>query len=116
MRIRSQMCAAFTLLLVASHADATMYNGSGFVEKIFSGDRVSRGPNDSFLISGFASAGSCATNDGLVGLTLRDDEGGRRQLAMVLAAKMTGVQVSIRVDDAVKNANGFCYVFLVELN
>ena len=44
-------------------------------------------------------AGTCPTNDGLIALALRDDDGGRRQLSVALAAKLTNRPVVIRVED-----------------
>jgi hypothetical protein len=75
------------LLGFTQYANATIYSASGTVKQIQSVDRVTYGSNDNFLINGLSSAGSCATNDGLVDIVLRDDEGGKRQLAILLSAK-----------------------------
>jgi hypothetical protein len=98
-------------------AYATPYQATGQVKMLSNVDRPTYGPNmDSVLIEGFSSAGTCATNDGLIGLILRDDEGGRRQYASLLAAKLSGGNVKVRLDDSVKTANGYCYLLILEVS
>ena len=116
MKFTLALTSLVSLLAIAPSTQATTYYANGPIQKIFSVDRPTLGANDSFLISGFTSAGSCPTNDGLIGLVLRDDEGGRRQMALLIAAKLAGIAINVRVDDAVKNSNGYCYIALVELD
>jgi len=114
MRLLVSLCLA---LCWVSAANAETFEVSGKVQKIFALDRVISGSDTShILIAGFSVAGSCPTNDGLIALALRDDEGGRRQLAVSLSAKLSGQNVVVRVDDARKNAGGVCYLQYLEFN
>jgi hypothetical protein len=104
-------------LFASSPAMATEFYHTGLVQKLFALDRGIHGPDKShILVAGLSSAGSCPTNDGLVALALRDDDGGKRQLSVSLTAKVIGKTVVIRVDDAVKNEAGQCYLKYLELN
>jgi hypothetical protein len=95
---------------------ATEYSATGAVLKIFALDRVNYGADKShILVSGFSSAGSCPVNDGLIALVVRDDDGGRRQMAVALSARLAGHPVSVRVDEAIKNGAGQCYLKYLEL-
>ncbi len=108
---------ALSTVLLTSIAQATAYQATGQVQMLSNVDRTTYGANmDSVLIAGFTSAGTCATNDGLVGLVLRDDEGGKRQFASLLAAKLSGATVKVRLDDSVKTSNGYCYLLILEAN
>jgi hypothetical protein len=105
----------FSLAFFSSMALANPYQATGRVQMLSNLDRTVYGANiDSVLIAGFTTAGNCATNDGLVGLVLRDDEGGRRQFASLLAAKLAGADVKVRVDDSVRTPNGYCYLLILE--
>jgi hypothetical protein len=102
---------------VAAPVAATEYYATGKVAKIFALDRGAYGVDSShILVAGLSSAGSCPTNDGLIALYLRDEESGKKQLAVALTAKMSALQVVVRVDDQIKNANGGCYLKYLELN
>lgn len=108
------------VLLVASTANlsalAAEIAATGKVQKIFALDRAQLGADaDHILITGFATAGSCITNDGLIALVLRNDDGGQRQLSIALAAKLSDRPVVVRVDDAFKNSTGQCYLRYLEL-
>ncbi len=107
-----------TFLSVAAFpVSATEYTFTGTVQKIFALDKVAYGADKShILIAGFSSAGTCPTNDGLIVLALRDDDGGRRQLSVALSAKLTNRPVVIRAEDAIKNTGGQCYLKYLELN
>jgi hypothetical protein len=45
-----------------------------------------------------------------MGIAMKDDGNGQRQFAELLAAKTAGTTVNVRVDDTVKNGNGYCYL------
>ena len=70
--------------------------------------------SNSFLVTGFNSAGSCPLNDGLIALALQATDEGRSQLAILLAAKLADMPVSVRVDDSNRNGFGTCYLWLIE--
>ena len=116
-RIGHGVCAllALTAALASLPARATGYETNATVAKIYSVDRVRVGAYDHFTVNGFTSAGSCITNDGLVAIYLRDDEGGKRQLSMVLLARAMGWSLNVRVDDTVKLANGGCLLYVLEV-
>jgi hypothetical protein len=78
-----KIIAMMILSFVTFSASAIEYAFTGTVQKIFALDKVIYGVDKShILMSGFASAGTCPTNDGLRALVLRDDDGGRRQLSV----------------------------------
>lgn len=109
------LIAIVSFAVIAQGSWAALYMASGPVKQVQSLDRVVYGANDSFSITGFGAAGSCALNDGLVGIVLRDDEGGKRQLSILLSARMSNIPVTVRVDDSVKNSAGYCYLQLISL-
>lgn len=107
---------AFTLCGL-NPAAAAEFSATGTIQKVFALDTAAYGAEAShILVSGFASAGSCLRNDGLVALALRNDDGGRRQLAVALSAKLAGLPVVVRADDTFKNSAGSCYLAYLELN
>lgn len=111
-----KLLATLALIALTHYSHATAYNVTAQVKQINSLDRVTYGTNaDSFSLIGFSSAGSCATGDGLIAITLRDDEGGKRQMSILLSAKAAGLPVSVRVDDTVKNGAGFCYLQVLSI-
>jgi hypothetical protein len=107
---------AFALCIASSITCAAEYSATGSVQKIFALDREQYGPDfNSILIAGFSAAGTCPINDGLVALALRDDETGRRQLAVALAAKLSDKPVVVRTDDSIRNSSGICFLRYFEL-
>jgi hypothetical protein len=96
---------------------ATVYQQSERVLSITSFDHGNIGANrDSVRIMGLTSAGTCALDDGLVALVIRDDAGGERQLSILLNAVAADRVVLVTVDDTVKNASGYCFLRSVTLN
>jgi hypothetical protein len=65
----------FCLLGSIGYANGAVYVGSGQVQYLLAKDRINY-TADNALIAGFSAAGSCATNNGLVAVAMRDDEGG----------------------------------------
>lgn len=104
------------LCTAASVTQSAEYFFSGTVAKIIAVDSRAYGVDMShILVTGLASAGSCPTNDGLVALVLRDDEGGRRQLTVALAAKASNSVVYVRVNDDYQRPGGSCYLKYIEV-
>ena len=96
---------------------AIEFTFTGTVQKILALDKVNYGADKShILITGFGAAGTCPTNDGLIALVFRDDDGGRRQLSVALSAKLMNRSVVVRAEDGLKNAAGQCYLKYLELN
>lgn len=92
--------AILCLGMLSPGAQATQYIYTGKVAKVYSLDRTRYGsPVDHFTLQGFTQAGACLTNDGLVAVVLPDDEGGRRQLAVVLMARAMDWTLHVRVND-----------------
>ena len=111
------VCVCILFLHLAGSATAAEYSAIGKIQKIFILDKGAYGADSSHItIAGLISAGGCPTQDGLVALHLRDDEGGRKQLAVALAAQMNSLQVTVRVDDQLKSSGGRCYLKYLELN
>lgn len=114
--MKGQTLLLLSGIIVSQGALAGEFSATGKVQKIFALDKTQYGANtDHILIAGFASAGTCITNDGLIALALRDDDGGQRQLSVVLAAKLSDRPVVVRVDDAFKSPRGQCYLKYLEL-
>lgn len=97
-------------------AHATQYIHVGKVAKVYSLDRTRYGsPVDHFTLQGFTQAGACLTNDGLVAVVLPDDEGGRRQRAMVLMARAMDWTLHVRVNDERTTPGGTCPLQVLEV-
>ncbi len=104
-----------TLLLNVSPTYAAPFTGSGMVSTLRTHDSATFGANaDWFSLVGVTSLGSCPIGDGgYVVLMLRDDARGQRMFSVVLAAKSAGIPLTVRVDDTVKVAGGYCYALAV---
>jgi len=108
--------AAVGLGAMSPSVQAVQYTFNGKVAKVYSLDRTRYGsPVDHFTLEGFAQAGACVTNDGLVAVVLSDDEGGRRQLAMVLMARAMGWTLHVRVNDERTTPGGTCQLQVLEV-
>ena len=108
--------AALCLFTQPPPAQATQYTYNGKVAKVYSLDRTRYGsPVDHFTLEGFTQAGACLTNDALVAVVLPDDEGGRRQLAMVLMARAMGWTLHVRVSDERTTSGGTCQLQVLEV-
>ncbi|QDO85229.1 hypothetical protein FM037_20780 [Shewanella psychropiezotolerans] len=76
----------------------------------------SRENGDYVVLNGFTSAGTCPLSGGLVVARFRSEGGnGHSTFSLALAAKISNKKVTIAVDDAVKNANGSCFVHSVTI-
>jgi hypothetical protein len=105
------------LVFLSLSADAATFYATGYVRDVSSNDRTTYGADSNgFSIVGFSSAGACAMNDGLVWMVLRDNIGGSQQLAILLAAKLSGMPVSIRVNDAIRASSGACYLQVLNMD
>lgn len=113
--LRCGLLSACLGLAVTFPAQATQYAVNATVGKVYTMDRTTYGAGDHFTLNGFTSAGSCLTNDGLVAIYLADDEGGKRQLAIVLMARAMGWTLHVRVNDAIQKAGGGCKLLILEV-
>lgn len=108
--------AILCLGMLSPGAQATQFTYTGKVAKAYSLDRTRYGsPVDHFTLEGFTQAGVCLTNDGLVAVVLPDDEGGRRQLGIVLMARAMGWSLHVRVNDERTTSGGTCQLQVLEV-
>jgi hypothetical protein len=116
--MRNHALLSFVLTVLASvTAEGAEYSVAGLVKDIGSNDRDTYGANSNgFSLSGVTSAGTCATNDGLVWFVLKDNYGGSQQLAILLSAKLSGMPVTVRVNDTIKNSFGACYLQVLNMD
>ena len=66
--------------------------------------------DDSVTLNGFTSAGTCGTENGFVVIRVRDDERGKKQFSLLMAAKLAGKEVTVRLREDRVDANGQCYL------
>jgi hypothetical protein len=108
------LCA---VAMSSSVVNATVYQASGLVKGIYTSNSAYGTNTDHFTVVGFypdATGGNCGAEDGYVGIALADNEKGKRQLAMIIAAQIAGRSVNVRVDNANKNDNQLCYLWILE--
>jgi len=117
-RLTAYRRIAIALLMAAAQwAYAAPHNASGTVNLLNLPDGASQGANQSWVtVTGVTSLGSCPTNGGLVLLRMRDDVPGQKQFATLLAAKVSGSNVAVFVDDAYVDPTGFCYLLFLQIS
>jgi len=107
--------AALLILCIAAQC-ASAQVAVGTVKTIRGHDSTLWGPDSNFItVDGFTSAGSCATQDGLVTMTIRGYKLGDRQTAIALLAKTTGKMVRVSVDPTFAGPGASCYLRWIEL-
>jgi hypothetical protein len=68
-------------------------------------------------ITGFSSAGSCPVNiNNRVMMRVRGDSAGNRLFAVALTGQALGRTVTLRIDDAIKDPGGTCFLQYIEMN
>ncbi|MGH1487540.1 MAG: hypothetical protein ACRBCI_15100 [Cellvibrionaceae bacterium] len=103
-----------TILLVSAQLSiAATYKSTNTIYRL--GVITNRDNVDYIIINGFTSAGTCPLSLGLVVARFPNNEQGSRAYSMALAAKMSGRNIELGVDDSVKNAEGSCFVKTLEL-
>lgn len=106
--------ALSTVLLNTTVANAEVIVYTGKVSTLRSHES-SLGPNnDWFALKGLDSAGACPSDDGGVVIRLKDDEKGKRQFSMVMAAYMADKTVRVHIDDNLKDQHGYCFLRYVD--
>ncbi len=110
------------LLLFSMSAGADIISGTGKIYRLDNnaGTLNATGEDWSLVrIEGFSSAGSCfaSTHDNVnyVKIVIRNDHIGSRMYAMLLAAQLRDVPVTVYVDDGYKT-NDNCYLQQVSLD
>ncbi|MBN8885267.1 MAG: hypothetical protein J0I77_06075 [Rudaea sp.] len=98
-------------ILVAPSTWATQFLATGTVSflRIFD---ASYGYNvvNWIAVSGFTSAGSCATVGGRLPLMMKDDVRGQQMLQLAQSARIANIAVTVSVDDTYKISNGYCLI------
>lgn len=114
--IKSAILSAIACtMFVSAESYAAQYMKAGLVAGIYIEDQASGGTT-AFTIAGFTAADAgnqCSTNDGMVIVRIRNDEAGKRQFAIVLAAHMAKKSIRVRID-TVKSDGSSCYLWMLE--
>jgi hypothetical protein len=111
---RLALCLSMLFGLV-SPSYAVLNTGTGTVYLLRSHISGFGADVDWFSLVGVSSLGACKTADaGYVVLKLRDDPKGQRMFTLVLAAKTSGMPLTVWVDDTVTDSGGYCYVLFMQ--
>ena len=106
-----------SISLTATPALAEIFTGSGKVATIRS--HHSGIHNDWFSIEGFNStnAGSClnSTDNNLLAIMIEDSDRGKRHFSLISSAYLSGLPITVVVNDSMKDAGGYCKLFHVSL-
>ena len=106
--------ATLSALVVTSHAAlATEFTAEGQIAYVVQMDPERYGSNKShFAVKGFTTAGTCAKNDGLIAIAVKDpgttNGFSKNVMATVLSAYHSGARVQVRVDVDYTNGS-MCY-------
>lgn len=108
------LSTALLSLSLMAPAYATSYTQDGHVSRL-TVMSSSQTYDDSFVLSGVTSLGTCGTNaDGNVVFVIKKetstDPTGNRQFAMAQSAINLDYSLEVVVNDSSKDARGFCYV------
>ncbi len=104
LRTKLSLLLAAGALTVAGSARATEQTAVNTVHFI----RTHDSGLDWFSLSGFfSSTTTCPTYSGYVVLKVRDDEKGRRMMALVTAAYLAGKSITVDIDDGLKDSDGY---------
>lgn len=107
------MIPVMILSFLTSSLYGSSYSGKGLISKL---TVIPDGDNkDYILVNGFDSAGNCPNAQGLVVAKFQTTESGNRAYSLAVAAKLSGKQIRLVVNDTSKNQEGFCYVRAIEL-
>ncbi|MFZ5620408.1 MAG: hypothetical protein ACOY5W_05230 [Pseudomonadota bacterium] len=102
------------LMMVSANMAAATGEVTGAINTLRSHDMAVSA--DWLTIDGVVSAGACAATYGnRVIFYIKDDERGKRMLAVAVAAKMGGKSVRIGWDDVALNQGGACFVRYIDL-
>lgn len=110
-----------SIVLVSSLAKADRFEFTGEVLDMLTSENVNNQESDAlflFYVDNFKSAGQCyvANSNGHLTLRVRNNDQGKLQSSMVLAAFMSGKKVFVRIDESHRDSNNFCYVQQIRLN
>jgi hypothetical protein len=116
----------YLVLLIAALLSMNVFAGRfekvGEVLEIVTAENSSDESNSNlavFSIKGFTSAGECYVSQsaGHVLIRLRDNDHGKLQASILLAAYMSGKRIQARVDDSKRDAaNNICYVEQIRIH
>lgn len=102
------ICAAL-LAVFSFKVYAAQFYPSGKVSGILIHDQGSNAGGPLIKIQGFAAATACTKDgDGEVYLAIENNEFGKMQFSLAVAAYMAGTVVHTKLDDTKKSASGHC--------
>ena len=104
-------------VLFSSLLSAQQYSHTGNVMKLRSHDLTNYGAGvDWVSIQGFQSAGLCKLSGPYVVIRVKDDDHGKKQFSMLLAAKISNRTVTVWVDDTYSDVGGYCYLSFIDIH
>ena len=102
--------------LLPEGAIASTYYYTGIIKALNIMSSANAAFEDELVFSDFTSAGACKKDsNGLVNLIIRDDERGKKQLSVLLSAKLAGQPVKVKVVDDRVDPYGRCYLDVLTL-
>lgn len=101
-----------TTCIFLNSAFATNYTAVGKIKSFYAIDHQLWGSDIDYVqIEGFVNAGTCKTDVYGVLIRMRGDQGGNRQYATALSAKLAGKNIRVAVDDTEeKDPFGYCFL------
>jgi hypothetical protein len=109
---------ALTLITsVSTTATASVISTVGLISRIRVHDSAAPFETDAnwLMIEGFNSAGICREHGGSILIKIMDDDRGRQQLSLAIAAMLANRSVEINIDDDYRDSEGFCYLRYIDL-
>lgn len=108
------LCMA--VIFLSTNVHAASFSVSGEVKTIGVNSYDLWGEDTSyFILDGVAPVGGCRASGDEMIIRVLGDEGGDRQLSVLLAAQMSGTPVFASVDDTRRDNSGNCIVRWVQL-
>lgn len=91
------------LLAVSLNANSEVVTKEGFITQLLVDSELSSSPGTWFTVDSLTTAGDCKVSGGRVIVYIENDEQGKRQYSLALAAKASKQRVLVRVDSSVKH-------------
>jgi hypothetical protein len=110
---------ALTLItFVSTTATALVIDRIGLISRIRAHDSGSPFETDAnwLKMEGVNSVGTCREHEGLILLKIKDNDRGKQQLSLAIAAFLANRLVEINIDDTyIDRRDGFCYLRSIDL-
>jgi hypothetical protein len=97
-------------MVVSGVAQAATFYSTSTIKSFTLMSSANASYEDAFTLNGFTSAGTCLVENGYVVVRVRDDERGKKQISLLMAAKLANKEVTIRVREDRVDAYGSCYL------